>query len=332
MTEIIPGIYQLQIPIPNNPLGHTNTYLVQGDDGYLLIDAGWDSGQALLSMKNQLAELGLTLNDISRILVTHVHGDHYGLVRTLRQHIEAEIMLHYLEAELLTSSYKNVEDTLVQIEQLFRSNGAPDDEIPVPRFPGRDRRRPTTPVMPDTTLKGGETISAGDFKLMVLWTPGHSPGHICLYEPSRKILFAGDHVLPVITPNISLQPYSGDNPLGDFMDSLNTLKELDVELVLPAHEHTYTNLRKRIDEIIHHHQQRNLEILETLDAGPKTAYQISRNITWVPDSGGIKYENLPPMDKRMAVLETLAHLKAMEVNGVVEKFTRNSTILFRKHT
>jgi len=332
MTEIIPGIYQLQIPIPNNPLGYTNTYLIRGDDGCLLIDAGFDSEEALLALKNQLDEIGADFKDIIRIVVTHVHGDHYGLVHTLRHHTQAEIIVHYLEAELLTNHYKNVEDTLGQIEQLFRSNGAPDDEIPVPRFPGRDRRRLATPVMPDTTVKGGETISAGDFNLLVLWTPGHSPGHICLYEPSRKLLFAGDHILPVITPNISLQPNAGGNPLGDFINSLNKLKELDVELVLPAHEYIYTNLRARIDEIIRHHQQRNLEILETLEAGPRTAYEISQNITWVPEAGGIKYNDLPPMDKRMAVMETLAHLKAMTINGEVEKYTKNSTVVFKKNT
>jgi glyoxylase-like metal-dependent hydrolase (beta-lactamase superfamily II) len=332
MTEVIPGIYQLKIPIPNNPLGHTNTYLIRWDDGYLLIDAGSDGDEALLALKNQLAEIGASYKDIIRIVVTHAHGDHYGLVNTLKQYTKAEIMLHYLEKEVLTGRYQNMEESFGQLEELFHINGAPDEEIQIPRFPISDMRRPAAPVLPDTTLKGGETIPVGDFRLQVLWTPGHSPGHICLYEPSRKIFFAGDHVLPVITPNISFRPNSRENPLGDFIDSLNTLKELDVELVLPAHEHIYTNFRERIDEIFLHHQHRNNEIMEMLEDGPKTAYQVSRNITWVPESGGIKFDNLPSMDKRMAVMETLAHLRAMAFNGEVEKFTRDGTDLFQKRT
>jgi glyoxylase-like metal-dependent hydrolase (beta-lactamase superfamily II) len=329
MIEIIPGIYQMQIPIHNNPLGHTNTYLVRGTGGYLLIDAGWNSGEALASMKDQLDELGLTFRDITRILATHIHGDHYGLVHTLKQHTDAEVIIHRLEKDVLLRHYTTADDTLSDIERVFLSNGAPGDEIPMPGLPARDRQRLQTPVIPDTTLEGGETISTGEFDLLVIWTPGHAPGHICLYEPVNKLLFAGDHVLPVITPNISLLPYAGDNPLGDFMKSLDTLEALDVERVLPAHESEYTDLRKRIHEIIYHNSQRNLEIKETLKDGPKTAYQVSSAITWVPESGGIRYKDLPPMDKRMAVLETLAHLKAMLVDREVESCSEEGMIYYR---
>ena len=329
MTEITPGIYQLQIPIPNNPLEYTNIYLVQGNDGYLLIDAGWNSEEAFQSLEKQLAEIGIDLKDISQIVATHAHGDHYGLVGRLKQHSQAKISLHYLEENLLTSRYTNLEETLSQTEQWFHSNGAPASELPTPRPAFVGRRRFTSPTLPDITLRGGETISAGAFNLQVLWTPGHSPGHICLYEPSQKILFAGDHVLPVITPNISLQPQSEDNPLGDFLNSLNTVRQLDVNLVLPAHENLFTNLHTRIEEITWHHQQRNFEILESLKNESKAAYQISAEITWMPALGGVRFQDLTPWDRRMAVLETLAHLKAMTIDGKVDKFSRNSIIYYR---
>ncbi len=325
MIEIIPGIFQLQIPIHDNPLGHTNTYLIRDHHGYLLIDAGWDSEEALQAMKDQLAEIGTDLSAITRIIVTHVHGDHYGLVHTLKNHTDAEIIIHSREKEVLLYRYTTVYETLSDIEESWARNGAPRDELPMPGLPARDTRRLQTPVIPDSTVEGGEIISAGDYKLRVIWTPGHAPGHICLYEPAKKILFGGDHVLPVITPNISLLPYAGDNPLGEFMDSLKTLDELDVEMVLPAHENIYHDLHKRIAEITHHHRQRNLEILETLEEGPKNAYQVSSVITWIPESGGISYEDLPPMHKRMAVLETLAHLKAMLIDGEVRSYTEDGT-------
>ena len=328
MKEIIPGIYQMPIPIHNNPLGHTNTYLVRGTDGYLLIDAGWHSDEAFTSMKDQLDELELTFSDITRILATHVHGDHYGLVHMLKEHTSAEIITHRLEKDVLLHHHTTADEALSDIEEVFLSNGAPSDEIPMPRMQRSDMQRMQSPVLPDTTLEGGEIVSTGEFELRVIWTPGHAPGHVCLYEQEHKLLFAGDHLLPVITPNISLRPYVDGNPLGDFMNSLEELNSLDVVLVLPAHEYLYEDLQKRIGEIIHHHHQRNREIQETLKEGPKTAYQVSSRITWVPESGGVKYKDLPPMDKRMAVLETLAHLKAMLIDGEVESCTTNGMIYY----
>ncbi len=331
MTEIIPGIHQLKIPIPNNPLEYTNIYLAQGDSECLLIDAGWDSEAALQSLKRQLTEIGLDFRDISRIIVTHGHGDHYGLAGKLREISQARIILHYLDKDLMSQRLINTEEFLRQTEQWMRINGMPANELPMSQLAPMGMRRSIAPTLPDITLRGGETISTGDFNFKVIWTPGHSPGHICLYETTQKILFSGDHILPVITPHISLQPQSNANPLGDFLNSLNMVKQLDVNLVLPAHEHLFNNLQKRIDELLQHHKQRNSEILETIKAEPKTAYQISMKITWMPTLGGVSFQNLAPGDRRMAILETLAHLEAMKIEGKVTKFHRDS-ITYYRHT
>ena len=329
MAKIIPGIYQLQIPIPNNPLGYTNTYLVQGDDEYLLIDAGWNSEEALQSLKRQLAEIGIDFNDISQIIVTHVHADHYGLTGRLKQLSQAKVSLHYMDKNLIAPRDLNIDEFLRQAEQRLHSNGMPANELPTPWTASAGMRRFTAPTLPDITLQGGETISSGVFNLQVLWTPGHSPGHVCLYESNQKILFSGDHVLPIITPHISLQPHSSTNPLGDFLNSLNMVKQLDVNLVLPAHEHCFTDLQTRVEEIICHHKERNSEILEAIKAEPKTAYQISHEITWMPNFGGVRFQDLAPWDKRMAVSETLAHLEAMSVDRMVDKSARDSIIYYQ---
>ncbi len=329
MKEIISGVYQLKIPIPNNPLENTNIYLIQGDNEHLLIDTGVNTEQALQSLKKQLAEIGVDLKDISRIIATHGHHDHYGLAGRLRQLSQAKISLHYLDKNLLIPRYTNIDEFLRQAEQWFRINGVPVNELPLAETPFAGMRRPSAPVLPDITLQGGETISTGGFNFQVVWTPGHSPGHICLYEPTQKILFAGDHILPVITPNISLQPQSDANPLGDFINSLNMVKQLDANLVLPAHEHIFNNLPARVEEIILHHELRNLEILETMKPEPKTAYQISTYITWMPTLGGVSFQDLALMDKRMAVSETLAHLEAMRIDGKVVQVSRDSIIYYQ---
>jgi len=107
------------------------------------------------------------------------------------------------------------------------------------------------------------------------------------------------------------------------------VKQLDVNLVLPAHERIFNDLPARVEEIIVHHQLRNLEILEAIKAEPRTAYQISGEITWMPELGGVRLQDLAPWDRRMAVSETLAHLEAMRVDGRVDKFSRDSIIYYQ---
>ncbi|MDD5037884.1 MAG: MBL fold metallo-hydrolase [Dehalococcoidales bacterium] len=327
MTEIIPGIYQLKIPIPNNPLGYTNVYLVKGDNKHLLIDTGWNSEEAFQSLKKQLAQAGVGFQDISQIVVTHCHNDHYGLVGRLKQLTRAEIALHYLEKNIISPEDNDTGKLNLQTDQWLHINGVPSNLLPPP-MPGW---RGSSLPLPDIILRGGETVSTTVFNLQVIWTPGHSPGHICLYEPTHKIFFSGDHILPVITPNISLSSPSANNPLGDFINSLNKVKQLDVKLVLPAHEHIFTDLPARVEEIIEHHEQRSLEILEAIKDKPKTAYEISGEIVWMPELGGARFQDLAIWDKRMAVSETLAHLEAMRVDGRVEKLPLNS-IIYYQHT
>ncbi len=331
MTEIMPGINQLQIPIPNNSLGCTNSYLVRGDDGYLLIDPGMNTEEAFNSLKRGLSEIGIDFKEISQIIATHAHRDHYGLADRLRQLSQAKISLHHLEKTVIAPRYQNIDEVIHEMDQWFQANGVPANELPTSQTAFVGMSQPPALALPDITLQGEETISTGVFNLQVLWTPGHSPGHICLYEPKQKILFSGDHVLPVITPNVSLMPQSTTNPLGDFLNSLNMVKQLDVNLVLPAHEHLFNNLQTRVEEIIQHHKQRNSEILEAIKTEPKTAYQISTEITWMPELGGVRFKNLAPWEKRMAVSETLAHLKAMRVDGRVDNFPSDSIIYYR-HT
>ncbi len=331
MTEVIPGIYQLKIPLPSKEilLGYVNVYLAQGNNGYLLVDTGWDTEEAFNSLKKQLAEIGINFKDIAQIVATHIHPDHCGLTGKLKQLSPAKIALHYLEKDFIESRYINMDELLSQIAEWLHTNGVPNEELIKLQTASLGMAKFVTPALPDVTLYGGEIISTGVFNFRVLWTPGHSPGHISLYEPTRKVLISGDYILPKITPNIGLHPQSGTNPLGDYIKSLNTTKKLDVNLILPGHENPFTGLQSRIEELIKHHQKRNSEILETLKATAKTAYQISTEITWGSNINGVGWDNLAPWDKRLAILETIAHLEAMRFAGKVEKFLKDSIIYYQ---
>ena len=333
MKEVIPGIYQLQLPLPfpNILMGYVNTYLIQGDNEYLLIDTGWNTEEAFDSLKKQLDEIGVGFRDISQIIVTHIHPDHYGQAGKLKQLSQAKVALHAVEKNSIDLRYINMKELLQQMEQWLHTNGVATDELPALQTASVALAKFVSPALPDITLHGGETLSTELFSFKVLWTPGHSPGHICLYEPSQKILISGDNVLPNITPNIGLHPQSSSNPLGDYLNSLSALKQLDVNLVLPGHENPFNTLKPRIEELIQHHRQRNSEILATINAEPKTGYQIATEIVWMPDIGGISWQDLAPLDKRLALLETLAHLESMRVDRKVDKFFRNNTI-YHCHT
>jgi len=329
MTEVTSGIYWIKLPIGtvDSTLEHVNIYLVGGEQGYLLVDAGWNTKESFDALQNNLAEIGADIKDISQILVTHVHPDHYGMAGRIRQLSGAKLTLHEVEKGFIVPRYMEIDELLRQTAEWLAINGVPPDETGDIRNATIGLKDFVFPAMPDITLHGGETISTGTFTFQVLWTPGHSSGHICLYEPEKKVLLAGDHILPTITPNISLHPQSVDNPLGSYLDSLNVIKQLEVEIVLPGHDGPFTGLVPRIEQIIRHHEQRNREILAAINGEPKTAYQISGYVTWGTNA---TWHDLPLFHKRMAIFETLAHLELMTVNGQVNKNARNGIIYYRQ--
>ena len=330
MSEVLPGIFRLQVPIPNNPLEYTNVYLVRGNGRYLLVDVGMDTDEALGALERQLAEIGIAFRDIAQIVVTHAHSDHYGLAGRVKELSGATIALHRIESQSLASGRGLGSAVFEQFERWLSANGFPPAELAQPHFgPAHDHRRFERQAIPDVLLEDGDEIATGDFRFTVIWTPGHAPGHVCLFDARHHVLLAGDHVLPVTTPNVSLRSPDG-SPLSDFITSLKKVRDLDARLVLPAHEQSFTDLRGRIDELMLHHRQRLDEILAALADGPMTAYGVSQGVTWMPETGGVRFESLPFWERRMAVGETLAHLEALRIEGTVEKTESSGTAYYRR--
>lgn len=330
--EIIPGIHKLELPIPspNGQLDHVNVYLVGGEGDWILVDAGWNTSKAFNALEKQLGETGVGFEDITRIIITHFHVDHYGLAGRLKEISGAKVAMHRVEKDLVDSRYINMNELLAEIAKWLHFHGVPEKELPRLQKASLKATKFAVPVLPDMALEGGEKISAGPFDFEVLWTPGHSPGHICLYEPARKILLSGDHILPTIFSNVSLHPQSGDDPVGDYLGSLKAIARLKVELVLPAHEEVFTNLEQRIDEICRHHKERRESVLGVLKEGEKTAYEISCRIPWIVNGTAQPYEELLPLDKRLAVLSTLAHLEPLRTGGGLERIQKEGVFFYSK--
>ena len=327
--EIIQGVYQIKLPLPGGPLDHSNAYLIDGSQGNLLIDTGWNTPEAFSALGEYLKANGFDFSDISQIVITHLHPDHYGLAGRIKELSGATLALSEIEARLLDRRYVNMSILLEEVSHLLRAHGTPQSELSQLSQASMPARQFVVPAKPDTKLKAGQKVSMDPFEFKVLLTPGHSPGHICLYEPNRRFLFTGDHILPDITPNVGLHPQSGANPLGDYINSLKSLTELEVSFVFPGHGSVFNGLGQRIDALLRHHQQRMTDILNVIRDDPKTAYQIATEIPWVPDEGGINFQDLPPLDRRLAVLETLAHLQLLATEGKAMEIVRNRISLYR---
>lgn len=325
--EVVSGIHQLRVPIPDNPLGHLNCYLIEGKDGWLMVDTGWYTRDAFDSLVEELKSLGLVMADISTMIVTHVHPDHFGLAgRIKHMSPRTELITHRWESDLIEPRYIKLSELRNKMSKLLSRHGVPPSNLSTLESASMPALQYVTVTLPDRTLYGGEIIETGRFNLEVIWTPGHSPGHICLYEPRNQILFSGDHILPTISPNISYHVQSGDNPLGDFINALQKLMYLSVSRVLPAHEHMFTEFRRRIEEILDHHERRKTEIQEVLSESPSNAYDISSQITWdIPD---LAWEQFPPLHQRAAVTETLAHLECLRWEGKVRREMKDHVITY----
>jgi glyoxylase-like metal-dependent hydrolase (beta-lactamase superfamily II) len=324
--EQLPGLWRLPLPLRGSPLGFVNTYLVRGDAGYTLVDCGWDTADCFAVLEGQLRALGVAVADLRTLVVTHIHPDHYGLAGRLKRLSGAGLVLHRLERVYLESRYADVHGLLEEMAEWLRANGAPQSEVDLLRRSGLALLDRVTLALPDRTVEGGERLDAGPYDFELLWTPGHSAGHICLYERRRKLLLSGDHVLPRISPNISLHAQGLGNPLADYLDALRLVAELEVELVLPGHGDPFVGLAERAAELAAHHERRLAEIARLLAERPWTAYEVAARTTWQGSNG--VWDRLSDFQRRIAVTETLAHLELLRARGQARKLFQGGVVRF----
>jgi len=318
--EILPGLYRINVPLPGSPLKATNSYVVKGTDQSLIVDTGWNREDCMAALVSGLRECGVDLKQAD-FFITHMHADHSGLVSTLAEQ-RAKIYFGEADAEIIRSSTPEHWEKMIDFA---RKCGFPGEELQraVGSHPGRR-------YSPDNSLnicvaKDGDTIIIGDYSFRCIETPGHTPGHICLYEPSKKIFICGDHILFDITPNITLS-FEERNPLKEYLISLDKVYDLDVELVLPGHRSIFKDQKGRIRELKQHHQTRLDEVISILGKGEQNAFQVASQMTW--DIGYKSYGLFPPAQKLFAFGEALAHLKYLEEAGDVGWRVEKEGIVF----
>ncbi len=318
--KIIEGVYQLEIPMERNPLGKTFSYLLK--ESRTLIDTGVPTDSAFRGLEKQLDEQGLTPQQVERVILTHLHNDHIGLAKDLQKY-GAEIIASkaaVMRQVAIKKEYENLYQLTVEETKLF---GGAEYLNFLARFVYAFRDVPR-PIQIDTTLDDEEIINLGDKSFRVIWTPGHTREHIVLCDIADKILFSGDHVLPKITSHVALHSYENRDPLAEYLSSLDKVKNLDVDLVLPGHEWNFTNLKERIEQLKTHHRNRLFEMNTALVDGAKTVYQVGSKVKWESKP----WSEMSFWTKRMAATETYAHLVYLRNKGEVQEENRKGVLYY----
>lgn len=311
-THIEDNIYTIPVPLPNNPLRQLNSYVIKGEGRNLVIDTGFKLEECRKALCDGLEELGVDMN-CTDIFLTHLHSDHSGLAAELATQ-SSKIYISRADGELLTLS---LTQGLGRVEE-YRSYGFSEKELENFWENPSMKYRQESPFN-FTYVADGDVLTYGGRRLEVIFTPGHTPGHVCLYDRANKVMFLGDHVLFNITPNITTWPFFED-PLGHYVHSLMDISIYDVRLPLPAHRGVNGTMAERVGTIIEHHGARIREMLDILTERPGlTPYDLSGMMTWRVHGKTNSWADFPLNQKWFAVGETAAHLDYLLKRGRVRR-------------
>jgi glyoxylase-like metal-dependent hydrolase (beta-lactamase superfamily II) len=310
--EVAPGVYRIPLPLPNDALRAVNVYAIRSGDALVLIDSGWALAEARSQLDDALAAIGSKLTDVSRFLITHVHRDHYTQAVLLRREFGTRISLGTDERPSLELYISGRVQGLVP--QIARLRGCGADTIAELFLASISAGPPTRAIweLPDDWIAaeagptGPAQIAVPGRVLEVIPTPGHTRGHLCFRDAAAGLLFAGDHVLPHITPSIGFEPAIAKLPLGDYLQSLQLVRELPDSVLLPAHGPVSGSVHARIDELLAHHAARLDAAAAGVSSGAVTAAETARLLTWTRRDRTL--DELNPFNQMLAVLETAAHL------------------------
>jgi len=323
IEEILPDLYRIEIPLPKNPLKYLNSYLIKDESRFLLIDTGFNRQECRQVMTAGLEKLGVDLQRTD-LFITHIHSDHMGQAAVLATD-SSKVYFSQKESRFLSRTGSEWGWRWAQMEEFYAAHGFPPDELSIAAGSHPGKRFAAGQRINFTTVQEGDMIEIGDYCFRCIATPGHSPEHMCLYEANKKILVAGDHVLFDITPNISYWTEM-ENPLKEYLASLEKVYTLEVDLLLPGHRSLLNDHRKRIRELQEHHRNRLNEVISALEEGEKNTFQIAPCISW--DIKSDSWEEFPPTQKWFAFGETLAHLIYLEGEGKIRKETKGNEILY----
>ncbi len=311
------GVHRIPLPLPNDGLRAVNVYAIEDGDRLVLIDSGWALEESRARLETALATIGYDLGGVSRFLVTHAHRDHYTQAVVVRRLFGTRVALGIGESPAL----REIQSVHGQMPQLLldriRAAGAAAliDQL-MRHAPPRDAAAREVWADPDEWLQGGTAIKLTDRTLEVIATPGHTRGHVVFRDPDARLLFAGDHVLPHITPSIGFESAPSDRALSDYLASLEVVAGLGDSILLPAHGPVQPTTSARIAALIEHHRVRLDATLDALRHGASTAYEVAGRLPWT--SRDRAFGDLDAFNQMLAANETLAHLEVLAERGAAQ--------------
>jgi glyoxylase-like metal-dependent hydrolase (beta-lactamase superfamily II) len=315
-VPVAPGIHRIALPMPQDGLRAVNVYAIEDGQQVTMIDGGWAVPAARAELEKALDQLGYGLPSISRFLVTHAHRDHYTLAVLLRREFGPAIGLGAGERPTISVLASGATTNRFNAQvRLLRQAGATDLADLIAGGDSRVDPLPEGWEEPDEWLGAG-MVRVADRTLRILPTPGHTQGHIVFADEQAGLLFAGDHVLPHITPSIGFEAVPSDAPLADYLDSLALIRALPDLTLLPAHGFVAASTHARIDELVAHHDARLRETGQAVASlGSATAAQVAAVLGWTRRRRS--FASLDTFNQMLAVTETVAHLKLLVASGVL---------------
>ena len=320
LEKIVENIYKVVVPLPGNPLKELNAYIIKGERS-LLIDTGFDKPECEKALRDAFEELGIEEVDV---FLTHFHADHSGLVSKM---LSENSILYMSEIDGELFKYGRTIDYWIEIDDLFAKYGMPrfDVERNSEKHPGF--KHGEKKILDITYIQEGDVLEYGGYSLQAIITPGHTPGHCCLYDAKDKILFCGDHILFNITPNICIE-INEENPLKDYFSSLDKVEELEVDVLLTAHRAPVNDMHGRIKELYLHHKERLEEVDRIITDQWQNAYEIAGQMHWSIRCNG--WDDFPPQQKWFATGEAIAHLQYLYYTNRIVRQEVDGIYCYRK--
>lgn len=318
--EVAPGVHRIPLPLPGDHLKAVNVYAVVDGDQVVLVDGGWALDEAEQLLAAGLKSIGFALGDIREYLVTHLHRDHYTQAIALRRRFGGDVSLGIGEQACLEAI--RVFDDHPDVERLHRA-GALELARVIEKWDGE--RDLTNWEDPDHWLDDGVDIELNTRTLRVIHTPGHTRGHVVFLDRAHDALFAGDHVLPHITPSIGVELNRPPSPLRDYLASLRIVRALPDARLFPAHGPVTESVHARIDELFAHHEERLTATAATLDQGASSGFEAASILSWT--RRGRRFDELDTFNQILAVHETMAHLEVCVERGWLARTADDAGIL-----
>lgn len=321
--EEAPGVYRIPLPLPGDHLKAVNVYAVADGDEVVMIDGGWALSDAEELLTESLGRIGYGLGDVREFLVTHVHRDHYTQAIAVRRAFGTAVALG--EGERACLDAIRTVTVHPDIATLYEAGAVELSKLLADWHGERDLANWADP---DRWLPDGIDIELKTRTLRVIATPGHTRGHVVFHDPSANALFAGDHVLPHITPSIGIELARPESPLRDYLSSLRLVRALPDARLLPAHGPTAPSTHTRVEELLDHHEERLTATAEVVASGASTGFEVANAITWTRHQR--TFDELDMFNQMIAVHETMAHLEVLVERGWLARSVVDGIVHFAR--